>query len=155
MYHSTAQQAVIGLLRTTDAVRRAFEQMIAPYGITLQQFNVLRILRGAGGPLPTMTIGERLIEQTPGLTRLLDRLEEKALVSRGRCREDRRQVLCTLTEAGRALLARLDEPVARMEAAIVAVLPPDEQQHLIRLLDTLHAECASRQVAVNCDGQTT
>ncbi len=106
------QQALVSLFRTTDAVRRALAAVLEPHGLTGQQYNVLRILRGAHpDPLPVMEVAERMMEQTPGITRLLDRLEAKGLVVRVRCREDRRQVHCSVTEAGLALLAGLDEPV--------------------------------------------
>ena len=75
-FQSPAHEAVLGLMRTADLVRRQAAALIEPHGITLQQFNVLRILRGAGGEgLPTLEVAERMIEQTPGVTRLLDRLE--------------------------------------------------------------------------------
>jgi DNA-binding MarR family transcriptional regulator len=103
--------------------------------ITLQQFNVLRILRGAGAKgLPTLIIAERMIEQTPGITRLLDRLEAKALVRRQRCPQDRRQNLCWITPSGRALLERVDEPAVRASEMCMAGLGEADQQTLLRLL---------------------
>lgn len=139
-FRSRAHEAVIGLLRTTDVLRRQFEKMVAPYGITLQQYNVLRILRGAGEEgLPTLSIAERMIEETPGITRLLDRLEAKELVWRKRCREDRRQVLCYLTPAGLDLINRLDEPVHEADQTVLASLSPEQQETLCRLLDAIRA----------------
>src|SRR5688500_20314491 len=82
-FRSREQQATLGLLRTADALKRHYAHVIEPHGITLQQYNVLRILRGAGPDgLPTLTVGERMIEQTPGVTRLVDRLASKKLVDR-------------------------------------------------------------------------
>src|SRR6202022_2294276 len=82
-FRSREQQATLSLLGTAAAVKRRLAQVIEPYGITPQQYNVLRILRGAGpSGLPTLTIGERMIEQTPGTTRLVDRLERKGLGTR-------------------------------------------------------------------------
>ena len=106
----------VSLMRTADLVRRAVAVVIDGQGITLQQYNVLRILRGAGGEgLPTLEIAERMIEQTPGITRLLDRLEAKQLVGRERCPADRRQVTCRISREGLRLLAALDGPVAEAE----------------------------------------
>jgi DNA-binding MarR family transcriptional regulator len=131
---------VVALLRTADLVRRALGRVLEPYDITPQQYNVLRILRGAGEQgLPTLEIGERMIEQTPGITRLLDRLEAKELVRRERCREDRRQVLCWLTPAGLDLVERLDEPIDSADAEAVAMLEVEEQEKLLRLLDAIRA----------------
>src|SRR4030095_9165523 len=103
-FRSRGQQVVVALLRTADLVRRVVGRVLEPYDITPQQYNVLRILRGAGDRgLPTLEIGERMIEQTPGITRLLDRLEAKELVRRERCREDRRAGRSGVRLAGRAL----------------------------------------------------
>jgi DNA-binding MarR family transcriptional regulator len=110
--------------------------MLEPEGITNQQYNVLRILRGAGsGGLPTLEIVTRMIEEAPGITRLLDRLERKHLVTRERCPEDRRQVTCRITEAGLALLARLDRAADSADTAMLGTLTPAELKRLIGLLD--------------------
>src|SRR5689334_20356971 len=104
-FGTTAQEAGIALLLTADKFKGYFEAILEPYDITGQQYNILRILRGAGKDgLPTMEIGERLIEKNPGLTRLIDRLEKKKLVERLRCETDRRQVFCIITKQGLALL---------------------------------------------------
>ncbi|MGZ3330907.1 MAG: MarR family winged helix-turn-helix transcriptional regulator [Gemmatimonadaceae bacterium] len=139
-FRSREQQATLGLLRTADAVKRSLAQVIEPYGITPQQYNVLRILRGAGEEgLPTLSIGERMIEQTPGVTRLVDRLERKGLVERTPCAKDRRRVFCRMTSKGLELLKELDDPVNRWDARSVSVLPPSELDSLIDLLDRVRA----------------
>ena len=124
-FRSREQQATLGLLRTADAVKRSLAQVVEPHGITPQQYNVLRILRGAGPDgLPTLTIGERMVEQTPGVTRLVDRLEGKGLVARTPCPKDRRRVFCRITEKGLELLTELDEPVNRWDAQALSALAP-------------------------------
>jgi len=139
-FRSREQQATLGLLRTADAVKRSLAQVIEPHGITPQQYNVLRILRGAGPDgLPTLTIGERMIEQTPGVTRLVDRLERKGLVARKPCSTDRRRVFCRITPKGLDLLKELDDPINRWDAQAVSVLPPSELDSLINLLDRVRA----------------
>lgn len=139
-FRSRGQEVVVALIRTADLVRRVVGRVLEPYDITVQQYNVLRILRGAGEQgLPTLEIGERMVEHAPGVTRLLDRLEVKGLVRRQRCPEDRRQVLCWLTPAGTELVGRLDEPVDSADAEAVAMLAPEEQERLLRLLDAVRA----------------
>lgn len=139
-FRSREQEATLGLLRTADAVKRSLAQVIEPHGITPQQYNVLRILRGAGSDgLPTLTIGERMIEQTPGVTRLVDRLERKALVARAPCPKDRRRVFCKITPKGLDLLKELDDPVNRWDMQAVAVLQPSDIDSLINLLDRVRA----------------
>ena len=139
-FRSREQEATLGLLRTADAVKRSLAHLIEPHGITPQQYNVLRILRGAGPDgLPTLTIGERMIEQTPGVTRLVDRLERKGMVARAPCAKDRRRVFCRITPKGLDLLRELDEPVNRWDAQTVAVLVPSDLDSLIALLDRVRA----------------
>jgi DNA-binding MarR family transcriptional regulator len=139
-FRSREQQATLGLLRTADAVKRSLAQVIEPHGITPQQYNVLRILRGAGADgIPTLTIGERMIEQTPGVTRLVDRLERKGLVARTPCAKDRRRVFCRITTKGLDLLRELDDPVNRWDSQAVSVLPPSELDLLVDLLDRVRA----------------
>lgn len=139
-FRSREQEAAVGLLRTADAVKRHFSSVIESHGITLQQYNVLRILRGAGPEgLPTLTVGERMIEQTPGVTRLIDRLEKKNLVVRVPCSKDRRRVYCRITPEGLTLLEELDEPIDRADAQAVSVLPSSDLDSLIEMLDRVRA----------------
>ena len=139
-FPSRAQEAVVSLARTTDRMRRQLERVVEPHGITLQQYNVLRILRGAGEKgLPTLEIASRMIEQTPGITRLLDRLEAKGLVRRERCPHDRRQMLCWATPAALRLLATLDDPIDRADRAAFARLTGAELATLVALLGKVRA----------------
>jgi DNA-binding MarR family transcriptional regulator len=132
---------VIAILKTADRLRRRATGMLEPHDITLQQFNVLRILRGARPEgLCTLTIAERMIEQAPGITRLIDRLETKGLVRRVRSETDRRQVWCRITPAGERLLGRLDHPVEDFDRSAVRALSPAEQERLTALLDLVHGE---------------
>jgi DNA-binding MarR family transcriptional regulator len=142
---SPAHQALVGLLRAADAIRRRTAPVIEAQGITLQQFNVLRILRGAGDEgVATLEVANRMVEQTPGITRLLDRLEAKALVRRQRCPKDRRQHLCWITPQGLRVLEQLDEPVLKASDACVAKLTRNELATLTRLLAALQTDQPSQ-----------
>jgi MarR family transcriptional regulator, organic hydroperoxide resistance regulator len=139
-FGSRGQESVIAVLRTADLLRRRLSQVSEPHGITLQQYNVLRILRGAGAEgLPTLAIGERMVEQAPGVTRLLNRLEAKGLASRTRGESDLRQVICRLTPAGRDLLARLDPEMEGAAEKGVAMLRPEDEARLLELLAVIRA----------------
>jgi DNA-binding MarR family transcriptional regulator len=139
-FQSVAQEALLGLMRTTDLVRRHLAAFVEPHGITLQQYNVLRILRGAGADgVPTLEVADRMVEQTPGITRLLDRLEEKGFVKRQRCPKDRRQHLCWITPKGAALLEKLDVPAIDLGEHVIKGLNHEERLTLIRILDALRA----------------
>jgi DNA-binding MarR family transcriptional regulator len=139
-FATPAQEAFLGILRTADVLRRYASSIVEPHGVTPQQYNVLRILRGAGNEgLPTLEVADRMIEQTPGVTRLLDRLEVKELVRRQRCSKDRRQHLCWITTKGLALLQKLDAPTMRAHAEKVKGINEADLQTLIRLLDAVRA----------------
>ena len=123
------------LLSTADKVRTFFETVCAPFRITGQQYNVLRILRGAEpSGLPTLTIAERMIERTPGITRMIDRLEAKGLVEREVRPHDRRCVYCRITKKGLNLLRLLDGPVEEANRAAFRGLSAAELEQLVRLL---------------------
>jgi DNA-binding MarR family transcriptional regulator len=135
-FQSPAQEAILALFRTSDLLERRLAQLVEPRGISLQQYNVLRILRGAGQQgTPTLDIADRMIQQAPGITRLLDKLAAKRLVRRERCSQDRRQVLCWITDAGLRLLADLEQPLAKAGTRAMDPLTAAEQRHLIATLE--------------------
>lgn len=135
-FASKAEEALVALIRTADVLNRMLAAVLEPHGITPQQYNVLRILRGAGDAgLPTLDIAERMIEQTPGITRLIDRLEAKTLAARERCLTDRRQVFCRITPAGRALVDALDPPMRKAADRALENLSRKDLAQLVGLLD--------------------
>lgn len=137
-FHSRSQEAVIALLRTASIVSRRFSRIVEPHGLSLAQFNVLRILRGAGDEgLPTLAIRDRMVDEGSTVTRLLDKLEQAGLVTRDRSRPDRRQVLCRITPAGEALLERIDPDVNAANDAAMAMLDDAEVGQLLELLASL------------------
>jgi len=139
-FHSLAHEAVVALMRTADLVRRQIADLVEPHGITPQQFNVLRILRGAGADgMPTLEVAARMIEQTPGVTRLLDRLEAKELVRRQRCPKDRRQHLCWIAPKGLAVLQKLDAATVRAHEETMKGLRARDRVTFVRLLDAIRA----------------
>jgi DNA-binding MarR family transcriptional regulator len=138
-FESAQQEALLAVLKTADVLRRRLGAALAPHSITAQQYNVLRVVRGAGpAGIPTLSIGERLIETTPGLTRLVERLETKGWLVRRQSAADRRQVLCRLTPAGAKLLARLD-PVMNEARGFTGALGTPEAARLIALLEQVRA----------------
>ncbi len=136
-FRSRSQEATLALFRTADLLRRRFAEVMEAEGVTFQQYNVLRILRGASKAVPTLTIAERMVEKTPGVTRMLDRLEAKGWVRRERCTADRRQVLCSITQAGLDRLDALQPPVDALDDTCMAMLSQEDQKTLIRMLDAI------------------
>src|SRR5919202_3424042 len=130
-----ARSAYATLLSAADRVRTSFETVCARFDITAQQYNVLRILRGAEPEgLPTLIIAERMIERTPGITRMIDRLEAKELVAREVRPHDRRCVYCRITQKGLSLLKLLDEPVEEANRVAFRGLSVAEIEQLVALL---------------------
>jgi len=105
------EAAFLELLRTTDILSRGLITVLKTEDLSTNQYNVLRILRGSIEGLPCGEIASRMITRDPDITRLLDRLEKRGLISRCRETKDRRLVMARITPKGLRLLTRLDEPV--------------------------------------------
>lgn len=139
-FKTVGQEAAVALLRTADAVKNNVAKVIEPHGITLQQYNVLRILKGSyPNPLPTLEIGERMIERQPGVTRLLDRLAAKQLVRRERCTKDRRLMHCWITDSGLRLLEALDPDINEADSRAMSSLPESDMRRLLEILESIRA----------------
>jgi DNA-binding MarR family transcriptional regulator len=137
-FRSQAAEVAVSILRTAVLVTRHFGQVVGAEGITIQQYNVLRILRDADEEgLPTLAIRDRMVHEAPGITRLIDKLEESGLVRRERASPDRRQVFCYITEQGLKVLSRLDGPMSDADEVVIGMLAADDQAELIRLLDAV------------------
>ena len=140
-FRSRSQEVYVALLRTADDSKRYLSDLLDADDVTLQQYNVLRILRGAGDEgLPTLSVAERMIERTPGVTRLIDRMERKGWVTRERCAKDRRRVWCMITDEGLALLTRLDAPIDSVDDVLEGALSEEELGTLTNYLDRIRAK---------------
>lgn len=129
------QEAILNILRTNDQFQNRFGKLFREFGITASQYNVLRILRGEGQPMPCLEIADRMIQVVPAMTGLLDRLEAQELIRRERCTEDRRVVYVEPTAKAVELLARMDEPVLSLHRSLMGHLSPGELNELSRLLE--------------------
>jgi DNA-binding MarR family transcriptional regulator len=134
-FDSPEQEAALNVLRTNDQLQIRFARLFRGYGITPSQYNVLRILRGEGKPLPILEIADRTVTVVPGITGLIDRLEQAGFVRRERCDTDRRVIYVALTDKGAATLAGLDEPVLALHEKLMGHLSRDELKELNRLLE--------------------
>lgn len=135
-FGSLEQEAYLGVLRTAAVLEHAVAEALRPHGITATQYNVLRILRGAGPEgLCRNEVRDRMIARVPDATRLLDRMEALGLVERERGTEDRRYVSTRISRAGVRLLGELDEPVQALHRAHFGHLAEAELQALIGALD--------------------
>ncbi len=142
-FESPEQEAALNLLRTSDRLQNRFLRLFRQYSVTPSQYNVLRILRGEGKPMPCLEIAERMVQVVPAMTGLIDRLEKQKLVHRDRCTEDRRVIYIALTDQGKKLLAELDEPVLELHRSLLGHLSEAELKELSRLLEKARQNVAN------------
>lgn len=128
------EMAFLDLLRTTDLLSRGLGQVLKNEDLSANQYNVLRILRGSPEGLACGEIAKRMITRDPDITRLLDRLEKRALISRCRETKDRRTVMARITPEGLKVLARLDEPVQSGHRRQLGHLGRERLRELTKLL---------------------
>lgn len=133
-------QIFVALLKAADALASEADQLMKVNGVTSAQYNVLRILRGAGPEgLPCNAIGERMISRDPDMTRLLDRMEKRDLIVRQRQTDDRRVIKTRITPAGLAILKNLDQPVHELHKRQFRHLAAARLKTLAELLEKVRA----------------
>ena len=133
---SLEQEAFLSLQRTADLIARAAEEAIQRSGLSGTQYNVLRILRGAGPSGLCCRVAERMITRDPDITRLLDRLEKRGLIARARDSKDRRIITVRITREGLRILAELDEPIEEFHRRQLGHLGQRRLKRLIELLNS-------------------
>jgi len=137
-FASPQQEALLGILSCADIINRHMDELVAPFNITIAQYNVLRILRGVhpdGHPRGEIT--SRMIQKAPDVTRLIDRLENQGLVVRGKSLNDGRLSMSTITAKGLALLTELDPILRRFDRQLRAALPDDDASKIATIIDRL------------------
>ena|ERR1700681_4536072 len=140
------EQVFVSLIRTADALTRKAEALLKPAGLSGTQYNILRILRGAGeGGLACGEIGDRLISRDPDLTRLLDRMESRELIARSRELKDRRVVKTRITAEGQRILRDLDEPVQNLHRKQLLRLSEKQLRQLLLLLEQARAQVEAQE----------
>lgn len=135
-FRNDYQRVMINMIYTYNWLMENTRNFMDQYDLTPQQFNILRILRGAGEPLSTLQIRQRMLDKMSDTSRIVDRLVKKELVRKVTCPTDRRLVDCTITEKGQELLARMDAHEDEFDA-ILNQLSPEEARQLSGLLDKM------------------
>ena len=132
------EEAMLNVLRTAEVLQRTTADFLKEFDLSPVQYNVLRILRGAGAAGATCSqIGERLLARDPDITRLLDRMEARGLIARERSREDRRVVMTHISEAGLALVGSIDQPLRKMSRSRLGKFGRDGLAELIAGLERM------------------
>ena len=140
-FASLEREAAVTLLRTADVLRHALESALRAWDVSIEQYNVLRILRGSGEGLPTLEIAERMVSRSPNITRLVDKMVAKGLAERRATEHDRRVVCIVATGRGRSALAELDTAVDSVLGKLSS-MEPRRLKTLVPLLDDVRERLA-------------
>jgi DNA-binding MarR family transcriptional regulator len=136
-FASVEQEATLAIMRTSDLLENRFARLLREYGLTSSQYNVLRILRGEGKPLPCLEVAERMIQVAPAITRVVDQLLTLDLIVKTQSEEDRRVFTIDLKPAAEQLLAKLDQPVLDLHASLMDGVKKTDLRVLIRTLEAI------------------
>ena len=140
------EEAALNIVRTSDQLQIRSARLLREFGLTSPtQYNILRILRGEGKPLPILEIASRTITVVPGITGLIDRLERAGFVNRLRCAKDRRVIYVALTDQGTKTLADLGKPLLALHRKVMGHLSQGELKELIRLLEKVREPLAGTE----------
>ncbi len=135
---SISKKVILNLTVTKNFIGDRFNELLKPYGISSEQYNVLRILRGQrGNPLNMQDIQERMVTKNSNTTRLIDKLLLKEMVIRNTCPENRRKIEVQITENGLNILSELDEIIEKYELLITKKLTNEELETLNILLEKI------------------
>ena len=136
-FDSLEQEAMLALMRTSDLLENRLARLFREYGLTLTQYNVLRILRGEGQPLPCLEVAERMIQVAPAITRVVDQLLKLDLITKTQSDSDRRVYEIDLTPAAAKLLKKMDQPVLDLHASLLKTVTKGDQRTMIRILEVI------------------
>lgn len=140
-FRNLEEETLLNILRTGDRLQIQLARLFRGHGITEPQYNVLRILRGAKGPLPCLEVGTRLVTVVPAITGLLDRLEKAGHIQRLRSESDRRVVLVEITKRGMSLIKDIDKPLVQLQKKLLGHMTRKKLMELSQLLSEARSTC--------------
>lgn len=138
-FDSVEQEATLAVMRTSDLLENRLARLLRRQGLTLTQYNVLRILRGEGKPLPCLEVAGRMIQIAPAITRVVDQLLALRLITKTQSSQDRRVFEIELTPVALRLLNKIDQPILDLHAALFAKVSRADLKDLIRILEIARA----------------
>lgn len=141
-FDSVEQEAMLALMRTTDLLENRLARLFREYGLTLTQYNVLRILRGEGKPLPCLEVAERMIQVAPAITRVVDQLLKLKFITKTQSSSDRRVFEIELTSAAAKLLKKMDQPVLDLHASLLSSVKKSDLRSMIQTLEVVRSNVA-------------
>ena len=145
-FNDVYQKALVNLIFTGNWITGEHNKAIKPHGVSLQQYNILRILRGQkGAPISVNALIDRMLDKMSNASRLVEKLRQKGYVERKVCPNDRRQVDVLLTNEGEEFLRKLDTEIQAVTAQCENLLTPEEADQLSNLLDKLRLSYGSEE----------
>lgn len=138
-FESIEQEAMLGILRTSDLLENRLARLLRQYDLTPSQYNAMRIMRGEGKPMPCLEVADRMIQVAPAITRVVDQLAGRGFILKQQSDEDRRVFLVGLTSAGKRLLNRLDAPIGELHQSLLGHVAKADLKTLNRILETARA----------------
>ena len=138
-FASLEQEAMLSIMRTSDLLQNRLARLLRDNGLTMSQYNVLRILRGEDKPMPCLEVADRMIQVAPAITRVVDQLLQIDMISKVQSADDRRVFLIELKPKAKKLLAKLDQPVLDLHAALMPTISKADQRTLIKILERIRA----------------
>lgn len=136
-FDSVEQEATLAIMRTSDLLENRIARLLREYNLTLSQYNVLRILRGEGKPMPCLEVADRMIQVAPAITRVMDQLLALGLVTKTQSNHDRRVFEVELTSEASRLLKKIDQPILDLHASLLSNVAKSDLTSLIRLLESV------------------
>lgn len=133
-FASVEQEAMLSVMKTSDLLENRVARLLRQYDLTLSQYNILRILRGEGKPMPCLEIASRMIQVAPAITRVVEQLVDRQLVLKDQSPEDRRVYLVEITESAKSLLRTLDDPIDEMHKSLLGHVSERDLKGLVRVL---------------------
>ncbi len=141
-FASIEQETTLAIMRTSDLLENRLARLLRAHGLTLSQYNVLRILRGEGKPMPCLEVADRMIQVAPAITRVVDQLLNLDLVNKKQSVTDRRVFTIELKPTAIKMLAELDQPVLDLHATLLGKVNKTDQKTLIRILEAVRSSIA-------------
>lgn len=136
-FDSVEQETTLAILRTSDLLENRLARLLREHGLTPSQYNVLRILRGEGNPLPCLEVAERMIQVAPAITRVVDQLLKLDYITKTQSAQDRRVYMVDIKPSGKKLLAKLDQPILDLHANTMRNVSKGDQKTLIRIMESI------------------
>lgn len=134
-FESLEQEAMLSILRTSDLLENRLARLLRQYDLTPSQYNAMRIMRGEGKRLPCLEVADRMIQVAPAITRVVDQLLARELITKQQSSDDRRVYRVGLTGAGARLLKKLDSPISNLHASLLGHLSDEDLRALNALLE--------------------